>query len=523
MINESLRFARGMTVLTSLLCALPVFLAQTPKKQSESAPVHKAHLPWYVTTAAIHRVTLKPNTKYWRYEHLSLDPVEAADQLRSWKSEGMDAIEVFAPEEGGNSYNGLDAKNRFALDPGLGSMDDFRRLVRQVHQLNMKVVTFQNLGYAALDAPQFKKAEEDVRDGLDTRERRFFFWSQKADAPAPAAGNSYFLIRPSQAGYDPKKSEFWQWSDTAKQYYWTRWPGKDANGDTTHLPQYSWVSYAWPREAAKAVTLWVNTGLDGMVVDAVNWYAGYDWNKNAALIATRRGGQGDKLTLPEGGGAFHSDDPVGWVSDGSWTALYDYGLDIWWDKKNRPMLDSINDGDPAIFEQALRSYHDRVVAAGGILIQPVLDFKDPGKQALAEQLLATSGDMLCYCGTGQSGIRPAPGVSELLKLKERHAALYQNSSRRRVLTNHDESIYATLRSSADRSERLLVVFNFSAQPISVEVDTGAIKGSNYQDIESGTAGDAASGKLSLELTGYGHRIFRIDSENAPSYSQERFP
>jgi glycosidase len=137
--------------------------------------------------------------------------------LRQWKSEGIDCIDVYAPEEGANSYGGLDAKDRFALDPGVGSVDDFRRLVKQAHAMRMSVITSQNLGYAAIEAPQFIKAEHDVRAGLASRESQFFFWSKNAEAPPPATGNSYFLIRPSLPGYDVHKNEFWQWSEDAGQ------------------------------------------------------------------------------------------------------------------------------------------------------------------------------------------------------------------------------------------------------------------------------------------------------------------
>ena len=88
----------------------------------------------------------------------------------------------------------------------------------------------KTLDTAAQQAPQFLKAEEDVRAGRDTLEKNFYFWSKSKDAPQPAASNSYFLVRPKQPGYDAAKNEFWQWSDRAQQYYWTRWPGKDAEG-----------------------------------------------------------------------------------------------------------------------------------------------------------------------------------------------------------------------------------------------------------------------------------------------------
>jgi glycosidase len=497
-------FILGFTFLANL-----TIVCQPSRHVAVPLEDRTTRLPWYVTAAAIHRVTLKPSTKYWKLEHLSLDPATAQIQLAAWKKAGIDAIEVFAPEYGGNSYGGLDAKERYGLDPGIGSMNDFHRMVQQVHALRMHVVTFQNLGYAARDAEQFSKAENDERAGLITNETKMFFWSDRSDALPPAKSDSYFLLRPDLPGYDADKVEFWERSERAGKYFWTRWPGKDANGETTHLPQYNWASQAWPSEATKVVKFWMKAGLDGMVVDAVNWYSGYDWVKNAALIKTFHHYSGDKLLLPEGGGAFHTDDPTGWISEGAWTSVYDYGLDVPWEKQSRPMFDSVNTGNPELFEQALRSYHDRVVAAGGILIQPVLDFNDPGKQRLSEGLLATSGDMLCYCSAMDSIIHPAPGVPELLKLRAKHPALYQNSLRRRIPTSDDKTLYATLRSAADGSERLLVIFNFSSQSTTALVDAGAIHGNHYMDLESSTHLLSSSSILRFALLPYGHRIFRV--------------
>jgi glycosidase len=477
-------------------------------------------LPWYLTSAAIHRVSLKPNTPYWRFEHLSLKPAEFDQQLRTWKAEGIDAIEVFAPEEGGNSFDGLDAKDRYKLDPGVGTMNDFRRLVSAVHSNQMHVVAFENLGYAATDARQFQKAEQDVQTGKMSRESSFFFWSDRPDAPPPAQGDSYFFVRPIKPGYDAMKKEFWQWSEPAKHYYWTKWAGKDENGAANHLPQYNWISDAWQAEARNVVKFWMSTGLDGMVIDAVNWYVGYTWAKNAQLLAEYRRFPGNKLLVPEGGGAFHTDDPVGWIKDGTWPALYDYGLDIWWEKQSRPMFDSIEKGDPAIFESALRSYHDRVVAAGGVLIQPVLNMHDDGKQKLEEALLATSGDMLCYCEPLGSIVRPAEGIPDLLKLKTKHPALYQNSTRRRIATDHDQSVYATLRDAADNSEQLFAVFNFSAERVRVNVDAGAVAATTYEDIESHEVQRISGKKMDVELPSYGHRLFVV-SERKQTKAEEK--
>lgn len=466
-------------------------------------------VPWYVSAAAIHRVTLKPATNYWRFEHLSLDPAAATAQFAAWKNEGIDALEIFAPEEGGNSYDGLDAKDRFRLDPGLGSLQDFRRLVLQAHQNGFAVVTFQNLGYSSVDAPQFLKAEDDVRAGRDTPELNFYFWSKTKDAPQPATSNSYFLVRPKQPGYDPLKNEFWQWSDRAQQYYWTRWPGKDANGQTVRLPQYNWAGDAWPAEAERVVKFWMSTGLDGMILDAVNWYTGATWQKIDERITEPIASFGDKFIQPEGGGAFHTDDPVGWVTEGHFTNLYDYGLGIWWEKNNQALKQSVESGNPDLLENALRTYHDRVVAVGGTLYMPVPDMHDAQQQSLVEALLATSGDMLCYCDPRGGITQPATGIPALLKLKAHHAALYQNSRRRRIPTNDDAHFYATLRDAADQSERLLIVFNFHSQPAQILVDIGAVHGSKFTSVEDAAVAPIQDGLLQVDLPAYGNRIFAV--------------
>jgi glycosidase len=497
--------ARRVSALLLLLgCCSVQLVAATQADRAQ-----KPDLPWYVTTAAIHRVMLKPTTEYWRFEHLSIDPAQAREQMRAWKEQGITALEIFAPEEGGNSYDGLDAKDRYRLDPGLGTIEDFRKLVQEAHALGMHVITFENFGYSSTEAPPFEKAEDDVRQGHTTQESRFYFWSDRSDAPPPALGNSYFLVRPQQSGYDPMKNEFWQWSERAQHYYWTRWPGKDAKGNTIHLPQYNWSDNAWPDEARKVVRFWMATGIDGMIADAVNWYVGYDWKKGDESITGVIASKGRAFSQPEGGGAFHTDDPIGWVTDGHWTNIFDYGLGIWWEKNNQPLRTSVETGNPDVLEQALRNYHDRVVAAGGTLYFPIPKLSDSAEQSFAEALVATSGDMLCYCDAHGGVTHPADGIPFLLKLKAAHAALFQNSLRRRIPTSSDAHAYATVRDALDRSERLLIVFNFSTQPSEVDVDTGAILSSHFVSLISDKPAVVNQNKLHLGLEGHGYEIFKV--------------
>ena len=161
------------------------------------------------------------------------------------------------------------------------------------------------------------------------------------------------------------------------------------------------------------------------------------------------------------------------------TNIFDYGLGIWWERSSQPLRKSIETSDPDVPERALRNYHDRVMSAGGTLDFPIPKFNNNEEQGFAEALVATSGDMLCYCDPQGGVTQPASGIPGLLKLKAVHAALFQNSTRRRVPVNSAAHIYATVRDAADRSERLLIVSNFSSEQRSTGVDTGAISGSRF--------------------------------------------
>jgi glycosidase len=102
-----------------------------------------------------------------------------------------------------------------------------------------------------------------------------------------------------------------------------------------------------------------------------------------------------------------------------------------------------------------------------------------------------------------------PGVSTLLKLKAVHPALYQNSSRRQIPTDDDSQFYATLRTAADHSERLLVVFNFQPKAANIQVDLGAIDASAYIPLDSEQPPNVSANLLQVQLPAFAHRVFVV--------------
>src|SRR4029077_8241961 len=113
------------------------------------------------------------------------------------KEQGFTGIQVFVQADGGRRYNKPDARKHYPIAPTYGSIDDFKRVVHIAHGLAMPVVVFTNLDHSALDAPAFLKACDDVREGRDSKEGKWFLWSDSADGPPPATGDTYFMVRPT--------------------------------------------------------------------------------------------------------------------------------------------------------------------------------------------------------------------------------------------------------------------------------------------------------------------------------------
>jgi len=493
---------------TLAVVAAAIGLASVP----DSVEGRRTDLPprWWESASAIARVGLKQKAG----RGFPLDRSSAAARLDDLKASGFTAIEVFAPAHGGNSFGGLDTIDRYRVDPTLGTMDDFRQLVALAHERGMAVITFDNLGYSSVEAVDFLKACDDVRAGRASREASFYLWSDTADAPPPGhhEGNTFFMVRPthlpgSKPGtlYESSKHEFWARSDRAGKYYWSKWAGVDLAGNHVRLPQYNWGSPAFQEEAEKIVRFWMDTGIDGMIIDAVNWYVDHTWTLGRRRMTEVIASYDNSYSQPEGAGAFH-EDAVAWITDGGWNSVQDYGLGIWWEDGNDVIRAAIERGDSRPIERALREYHDRVVAVGGTLYYFPTKFMAPAQQALSTAIVAMVGDLVAANYPDDFPI--APETTRLLELKRQHPALQQESTRRQIPTKADDKHYAFLRTAADRSERILVVMNFQNVGATVTLDLSGVATAGLTNLRTAAAIPAPA-RVSVDLPAYGYELFSV--------------
>lgn len=448
---------------------------------------------WYLSASAIVRVTLKEDR---HFRQLSLDSLKLSAQLDFIEKQGYTAIEIFATPYGGRSYGGLDAIDRYTIDPEIGTMNDFRRLVRQVHRKKMAIIAFDNMGYSSVEAPHFLKACEDVGKGIASEESKWFSWADSINAPAPSKADTYFL-----------SGSKWIYSPVAKKYYWCKWDGTDKNDKTCFLPQYNW-SPEWQAEVKNNIRFWMNTGIDGMVVDAVNWYTNYTWQMGKECITDIISSYGNTFIQPEGAGGFH-EDPVSWITEGGWNCVQDYGLGIWWEKESNVVINGIDNHTTAGIEDALLKYHDRVVAEGGVLYMGAdIKIKEPQKYYQYVAFSIATGHLYCKSLRSQENYIVDKTLATILNLKKEHAAFEQFGKRQKLNTNDDRQFYAFIQKANSNAERILCVFNFQATEHQVTVDMSGVNASFLNDLSNSQKMKYAK-QLQVTIPAYGYRFFKI--------------
>jgi glycosidase len=384
--------------------------------------------------------------------------------LEVYQALGIDTIEVFAPLHGGVCYNGLDTLDFFTIDPAIGTLDDFTHLIDEAHTRQMAVVMFINLGYGHERFPAFLQACDDVREGKDTPVSHWFCWSDTGTDTMDRNLAPYFMN---------DMDGNWRWSDRANKYFWVKWEGENGG---YYLPQFNYGDPGWQAEVQRILRYWLATGIDGMVIDAVNWYVNCNWEICRATMTGPIRAADNQFCQPEGAGGFH-DDPVPWVEQGGWNCIMDYKVKLWWENVD-VIGDAIRSGDPRPLEAALRSYRDRVVAAGGVcyIDPPNLETLPVEMRLLGAALTASIGEILILIGdqTIPEPVEYREGLTALLQLRKRCPTLCASGSRRQLPTSDDARFYAFLRGSMNG--QALAVFNFQpeAHPVIIDLSKSGI-------------------------------------------------
>ena len=447
-------------------------------------------LRWWETVSAMSRPHLKAGGFTLR---------DLINNLDADKARGIDALEVFAPYQGGMNYHGLDALDFYKIDPEIGDMADFLELIDAAHQRGMAVIAFMNLGYGHENFPDFLKACDDVRNGIDSPETRYFLWSDTGQEIMDRSLDPYF------------KNDLdggWRWNERAGKYFWVKWFGEDGKSE---LPQFNFGDPGWQAETQRIVHFWMQTGVDGMVIDAVNWYVDCNWDICRETMTDVIREYPNQFSQPEGAGGF-SDDPVPWVAQGGFNCIMDYSIKLWWENEDT-VGDAIRSGDPRPIEAALRGYRDRVVAAGGVCyIDPPNTGELPETaQILGAATVATVGELMIFIedqlDQGSSDYWQA--VTQLLNARREYPALCAGGLRVQVPTQDDSKFYAFLR-TLEGERTMLVLLNFQADAAEITIDLSKMGFQTGCAIWGGDPIALGATPVTFSLPSFGYSILEID-------------
>lgn len=396
---------------------------------------------WWRASGPVLRISPK-------FDGLSLRGIE--EMLPKIYGAGFGVLEIFAPYFGGVEYHGLDGIDFFSVDPAIGTMEDFLRLVDACHRCGLKITVFLNLGYTSMNHPAFLQAQRDVRAGRRAEQVDWFLWT---DDP------SVTFERPLSPWFLQDAHGSWAYSETAGKYYWCKWYGQ---GGKVRLPQVNFGSEYWRDECVRIMDTWRDTGIDGFVVDAVNWYMQCDWAINRRCMTDPAFKNGEVYLQPEGAGGF-MDDPVPWITQGGYNSVQDYSLNLWWEGSD-PLGDAIRSGHPGGLEVKLTGYRDRVVEVGGVTYAAIGHFREAtdAERLLEIAFLLGAGEMLFFdyrFFVADGRFKVSDEIRRLLSTQRDTPALGPGAKRRRVCTSADAHCFAMRRTEGEQS--LLAVYNFS--------------------------------------------------------------
>jgi hypothetical protein len=139
----------------------------------------------------------------------------------------------------------------------------------------MAAIIFINLGYGHEQFPAFLRACDDVRAGVDSPVRRMFVWSDTGADTMDRSLAPHFMN-------DIHGN--WRWSERAQKFFWVKWEGERGG---YHLPQFNFGDPGWQAETRRILDFWLRTGIDGVVIDAVNWSRGSSRAASTACRTTR--------------------------------------------------------------------------------------------------------------------------------------------------------------------------------------------------------------------------------------------
>jgi len=143
---------------------------------------------------------------------------------------------------------GYDVAEFCDIDPRFGTLSDFDRLVQESHRRGIRIIMDLVLNHTSDRHSWFQEA----RSSRSSAKRDWYYWADgKRFGRRPNNWNARF------------GGSSWAWDSRSRQYY--------LHSFLKEQPDLNWHSPAVRRAMWDVVRFWLNRGVDGFRLDAINW------------------------------------------------------------------------------------------------------------------------------------------------------------------------------------------------------------------------------------------------------------
>ena len=143
--------------------------------------------------------------------------------------------------------DGYDISDYVDVHSNYGTLRDFQAFLREAHHRGLRVITELVLNHTSDQHPWFQRAR---RSPPGSRWRNYYVWS---DTPDRYKGTRII--------FKDFETSNWAWDPKANAYYWHRF--------YSHQPDLNFDNPEAQRALLQVVDFWLETGVDGLRLDAV--------------------------------------------------------------------------------------------------------------------------------------------------------------------------------------------------------------------------------------------------------------
>ncbi|HEX8598013.1 MAG TPA: maltose alpha-D-glucosyltransferase [Chloroflexia bacterium] len=142
--------------------------------------------------------------------------------------------------------DGYDIADYYQVHPNYGTVADFKRFLKEAHRRNLRVLADLVMNHTSDQNAWFQEA----RSSTDPKKRNWYVWS-----------DTIHKYEQARIIFTDTERSNWTWDETAKAYFWHRF--------FSHQPDLNFDNPTVRREMLRVIKFWMDMGLDGFRADAV--------------------------------------------------------------------------------------------------------------------------------------------------------------------------------------------------------------------------------------------------------------